>query len=158
MVCTDMCSQKHYYPRSFHLLIEPGAGSLAAGYVCARSSQNDSVNLDLQRRRIAEFAESKGWKLAKRYEESEEYEGTERRPALAQLLSDASRYWSRNVGRAYEALDCLRQLGIWCPIADEQWKINTVWQEGFDLVCVHKCVRAVRRDLRKSRTTRKEGN
>src|SRR5438067_10863262 len=63
MVCTDMCSQKHYYPRPLQVLIEPGPGSLAVGYVCARSVQDYSVSLALQKRRIAQFAESKGWKL-----------------------------------------------------------------------------------------------
>jgi DNA invertase Pin-like site-specific DNA recombinase len=121
-----MRSQKHYYTWPFQVLIESGPGSLAAGYVRARSLQ-DSINLALQRRQIAEFAESKGWELARWYEVPEKYEGTEQRSVFAQILSDASsqfqvllcstsRYWSRNVGRA------------------------------------------VRRDLRKSRTGRKEGN
>ncbi len=169
MVCTGMCSQKHYYSRQLQVLIEPELGSLAVGYVCVRSSQSDSVNLVLQRRRIAEFAASKGWELARWYEEPEEYEGTERPPAFAQLLEDASsqfqvvlcsasRYWSRNVGRAYESLDYLRQLGVWWATTDGQWDINTVLQEGFDVACVLKCLRAMHRDLRKSRTRRKEGN
>ena len=168
MVCTGMCSQKHSYTPPFQVLIEPGPGSPAVGYVRARSSQ-DSINLDLQRRRIAEFAESKGWELARWYEEPEEYRGMEQRPIFTQLLSDASsqfqvvlcsasRYWSRNIGSAYESLDHLRQLGIWWATADGRWDINTVWQEGFDMVCVLKCVRAVRRDLRKSRIGRKEGS
>ena len=126
--------------------------------------QDNSVKLALQRRRIAEFAESKGWEFASWYEEPEENGGTEQTPVLAQLLSDASsqfrvvlcsasRYWSRIVGRAL-SLDHLGQLGIWWATDDGRWHINTVWQEGFDMVCVLKCVRAVRRDLRKSRTGR----
>ncbi len=126
MVCTDMRSQKHYYTWPFQVLIESGPRSLAAGYVRARSLQ-DSINLALQRRGIVEFAESKGWELARWYEVPEKYEGTEQHSVFAQILSDASsqfqvmlcsasRYWSRNVGRA------------------------------------------VRRDLWKSRTGRKEGN
>ncbi len=163
-----MHSQKHKYTQPFQVLIEPGPGSPAVGYVSARSSQ-DSINLDLQRRRIAEFAEGKGWELLKWYEEPEEYEGTEQCPVFAQLLSDASsqfqvvlcsasRHWSRNVGLAYESLDHLHQLEVWWATADGQWDINTVWQEGLDTVCVLKCVRAVRRDLRKTRTVRKEEN
>lgn len=77
MVCTVMHSQKRYYTPPIQVLIEPGPGSLAVGYVRARSSQDDSIDLDLQRRRIAEFVESKGWELARWYEEPEEYEGTE---------------------------------------------------------------------------------
>jgi len=73
MVCTDMCSQKHCYPRPLQVLIEPGPGSLAVGYVCARSVQDYSVSLALQKRRIAQFTESKGWKLARWYKELEEY-------------------------------------------------------------------------------------
>lgn len=82
MVCTDMRSQKHYYTRTFQILIEPGPGSLAVGYISARSSQDNSINLDLQRRQIAEFAKSKGWKLAKWYEELKEYEVLSRDPFL----------------------------------------------------------------------------
>lgn len=168
MVCTDMRSQKHYYTWPFQVLIESGPGSLAAGYVRARSSQ-DSINLAPQRRRIAEFAESKGWELARWYEEPEEYRGTEQRPIFAQLMSDASsqfqvvlcsasKYWSRNVGCAYESLDHLRQLGVWRATADGQWDINTVWQEGIDVVCVLQCAHTVNRDRRMSRKGRKEEN
>jgi hypothetical protein len=163
-----MHNQKHYYTQPLQALIEPGTGSLAVGTVIARSSQ-DSINLDLQRRRIAEFAESKGWELVKWYEEIEEYKNPEQRPVFAQLLSDASsqfqvvlcstsRHWSRNVGPAYASMDLLRQLGVWWATADEQWDINTVWQEGLDTVSVLKCVSAVNPRLRKSRTGRKEVN
>ena len=136
MVCADMSSQKHYYIWPFQVLIESGPGSLAAGYIRAHSLQDNSVNLALQRRRIAEFAESKGWEFASWYEEPEENGGTEQTPVLAQLLSDtssqfqvvlcsASRYWSRIVGRAL-SLDHLGQLGIWWVTADGRWDINTV--------------------------------
>lgn len=163
-----MCSQKHSYTPPFQVLIEPGPGSPAVGYVSARSSQ-DSINLDLQRRRIAEFAESKGWELARWYEEPEENGDTEQYHVFAQLLDDAgsefqavlclaSRYWSRNISRSYESLGHLRRLGIWWATADGRWDINTVWQEGIDVVCVLQCARAVNRNLRKSRNGRKEEN
>jgi hypothetical protein len=161
-----MGSQKHSYTQPLQVLIEPGPGSLAVGYVCARSAQDDSINLDLQRRQVAEFAESKGWELTRWYEE---YEGMERCSVFAQLLSDASsqfqvvlcsasRYWSRNMGSAYESLDHLRQLGIWWATADGRWDINTVWQEGIEVVCVLQCAHTVNRDLRKPRIGRKEEN
>ncbi len=164
-----MGNQKHYYTQPLQVLIEPGPGSLAVGYVRARSAQDDSINLDLQRRRVAEFAGSKGWELTRWYEEPEEYEDMERCPVFAQLLSgassqfqvvlcSASRHWSRNIGSAYESLDHLRQLGIWWATADGRWDINTVWQEGFDVVCILECARAMNRDLRKSRKGRKEEN
>jgi Resolvase, N terminal domain len=169
MVCTDMCSQKHYYTQPLQVLIEPGLGSLAVGYVRTSSARDDSINLDLQRRWITEFAESKGWKLARWYEEPEEYEGAEQRPVIAQLLSDASsqfqvvlcsasRYWSRNVDRAYESLDHLRQRGIWWATADGQWNINTVWQKGIDELCI--LARSHRTNSRRARsqTWRKEEN
>jgi len=99
-----MCSQKHYYPSPFQVLIEPGPGSQFQAVLCL-----------------------------------------------------ANRHWSRNMSRIYESLDHLRQLGICWATADGRWDINTVWQEGFDMVDVLKCVHAMHRDLRKSRTVRKEG-
>jgi hypothetical protein len=111
MVCTDMRSQKHYYTWPFQVLIESGPGSLAAGYVRARSLQ-DSINLALQRRRIAEFAESKGWEFASWYEEPGENGGTEQTPVFAQILSDASSQsfrscCARRVGTGRELLAVL---------------------------------------------------
>src|SRR5438132_12922001 len=114
MVCTDMGSQKYYYTQPLQVLIEPGPGSLAVGYVRACSAQDDSINLDLQRRRVAEFAESKGWELVRWYEEPEENGDTAQYHVFAELLDDAgsefqavlclaSRYWSRNISRAYES-------------------------------------------------------
>ncbi len=149
---------------------EPGPGSLAAGYVCARLDLENSTNLSDQKRLIAEFAEKKGWNLAEWYEEPEQsavYDVPQQRPVFARLLNDASTrfqvvlcsasmYWSWFVGSAYASLDLLRQLEVWWATADGRWDINIVWQEGFDMVCVLKCVHAVRRDLRKSRTGRKE--
>lgn len=164
-----MRSQKHYYTRPLQVLIEPGPGSLAVSYVRACSAQDGSIDLELQRRQIAEFAGSKGWELVRWYEELEEYEGAEQRPVFAQLLSDASsqfqvmlcsasRYWSRNVGRAYESLDHLRQRGVWWATADGQWNINTVWQKGIDELCV--LARSHRTNSRRARsqTWRKEEN
>jgi hypothetical protein len=164
-----MRSQKHYYTQPLQVLIEPEPGSLAVGYVRARSSQDDSIDLDLQRRRIAEFAECKGWKLVRWYEEPKEYESTEQRPVFAQLLSDArsqfkvvlcsaNRYWSRNVGRAYVSLNHLRQLGVWWATTDRQWDINSVWQEGIDVICVLRRPHKANRRRARSQTRRKEEN
>jgi hypothetical protein len=65
-------------------------------------------------------------------------------PVFAQLLSDArsqfqvvicSTYecWARQGRSAYASLDLLRQLGVWWATTDEQWDINTVWQESIDV-------------------------
>jgi len=169
MESTGMCSKINYYTPPLQVLIEPGQGSLAAGYVRASSVQDDSINLDLQRRRIAEFAASKGWELVRWYEEPEEDGRKEQHDVFARLLNDAgsqfqvvlcsaSRHWSRNMSRVYESLDHLRRLEVWWATADGRWDINTVWQEGFDVVCVLQCARAVNRDLHKSRNGRKEEN
>src|SRR5712692_4811388 len=96
-----MCSQKHYYPSPFQVLIEPGPGSQFQAVLCL-----------------------------------------------------ASRHWSRNIGCAYESLDHLRQLGICWATADGRWDINTVWQEGIEVVCVLQCAHTVNRDLRKPRIGR----
>jgi hypothetical protein len=163
-----MHSQKHCYNQPHGVLIEPGPNSPAVGYINARSLQY-SICLDLRRRRSAEFAESNGWELIKWYGESEKYEYTEQFPVFAQLLNDASsqfqvvlysasRHWPRSVSMAFESLKFLHQFGAWRATADGQWDINSVWQEGLGTVCVLTCVRAVRRDRRKSRTGRKEGN
>jgi hypothetical protein len=114
------------------------------------------------KRLIAEFAEKKGWDPAEWFEEPEQsavYDVPEQRPVFTRLLNDASTrfqvvlcsasmYWSWYVGSAYASLDHLRQLEVWWATADGRWDINTVWQEGFDMVCVLKCVHTVRRDPR----------
>jgi len=164
-----MSRKKYYYTPPLQVLIEPGPGSLAVGYACASSAQDGSIGLDLQRRRIAEFVESKGWELVRWYEEPEGKGDAEQYHAFAQLLGDAggefqavvclaSRHWSRNISLAYKSLVHLRRLGIWWATADGRWDINTVWQEGIDVVCVLECARAVNRDLRKSQERRKEEN
>ena len=67
------------------------------------------------------------------------------------VLCLAGKYWSRNISHAYESLGHLRRLGVWWATPDGRWDINTVWQEGIDVVCVLKCARAVNRNLCKSR-------
>lgn len=120
-----MRSQKYYYPWPFQVLIEFVPGSLEAGYIRARSSQ-DSINLDLQRGRIADFTVSKGWELARWYEIPEEYEDTEQHSFFARIVSDAnsqfqvalcsaSRYWMRNVV---------------CAVCRDLWNSRTGRKEG----------------------------
>ena len=161
-----MRSQKYYYPWPFQVLIEFVPGSLEAGYIPVRSSQ-DSINLDLQRRRIAEFAESKGWELFKWYEEPEVYKDTEQYHVFAHLLDDAgsqfqivlysaSKNWPRKMCCVYGSLDHIRWLGVWWVTAERRWGINTMWHESFNVVCVQKCARAVNSDLRKSQKRRRE--
>jgi hypothetical protein len=162
-----MCSQKHYYSPPLQVLIEPGPGSLAVGYVCTSSMQDDSIDLNLQRRRIAEFAESKGWELFKWYEEPEVYRDTEQYHVFAHLLDDAgsqfqivlysaSKNRSRKMCCVYGSLDHIRWLGVWWVTAERRWGINIIWHESFNLVCVQKCARAVNSDLRKSQKRRRE--
>jgi DNA invertase Pin-like site-specific DNA recombinase len=119
-----MGSQKYYYPPPLQLMIEPGPGSLAIGYVCTSSAQVDLIDLDLQRRRIQRFAESKVWELFKWYEEPEVKGDTEQYHVFAHLLEDAgsqlqivlcspSKHWSRNMCCVYGSLDHIRWLGVW---------------------------------------------
>ncbi len=169
MVCMDIRDQRQDDNRIPQVMHEPGPGSLAAGYICSRLDLQNSTRIDVQKRLIAAFAEKKGWKLARWYEELEEYEGTDQRPAFAQLLNDASsqfqvvlcsasRYWSRDVGRAYKSLNHLRQLGVWWATADAQWDINTVWQKGIDTVCVLRYPLTVNRRQSRFQVRRKGGN
>ncbi len=103
-----MRSQKYYYPWPIQILIGSVPGSLKVKYRQAPSSQN-SINLDLQRRRIVDFSVSKWWELAQWHELPGEYEDMKQYSFFAQILSDAnsqfwiafcpaSRYRTRNVG------------------------------------------------------------
>ena len=100
-----------------------------------------------QQRRIQEFAEKKGWKFVRWYEEPEQsakYEEIEERPVFAQLLNEAGKQfqivlcymnnrWSRNVVVAFTSLTRLRQSRVWWATADGLWDIDKVQQDGFDV-------------------------
>ena len=97
------------------------------------------------------------------------FKSTEQRPVYLRLFSDArsqfkvvlcsaNRYWSRNVGRAYKSLNHLCQLGVWWATADGQWDINSVWQEGIDVICVLRRPHKANRRRAESQTRRKEEN
>jgi DNA invertase Pin-like site-specific DNA recombinase len=84
-----------------------------------------------QQRRIQEFAEKKGWKIVRWYEEPEQsakYEEIEERPVFARLLNEAGKQfqivlcymnnrWSRNVVVAFTSLTRLRQSRVWWATA-----------------------------------------
>ncbi len=171
-VLRAMQAQRKDDNRALQVIREPGPRSLAVGYVLARSEQATySVGLALQKRRVAALAERKGWKLIRWYEEPEQREKkvTAQRPVLAQLLSDArsqfqvvlcSTYkcWARGGRSAYVSLDLLRRLGVWWATANEQWDINTVWQEGIDVRIILRHMRLVNRYLASMQAGGKEEN
>jgi DNA invertase Pin-like site-specific DNA recombinase len=107
----------------------------------------DPITIATQKRHILEFAEKKGWKILRWYEEPEQsakYEEIERRPVFSQLLNDAGKQfqivlcymnsrWSRNVVADYTSLTQLRKQRIWWATADGLWDIDKVQQDGFDV-------------------------
>ena len=87
-----MARQKRHLSRVYRMIGEPGPGAIAVGYIRYSMELQDPATIATQKRRITEFAEKKGWKLAGWYEEPEQsakYEEIERRPVFAQLLNDA---------------------------------------------------------------------
>ena len=142
-----MPRQKRHLNRVYQLIGEPGPGAIAVGYVRYSMELQDPASIATQKRRITEFAEKKGWKLAGWYEEPEQsakYEEIERRPIFASLLNDAgtrfqivlcymNNRWSRNVPVAYNSLTRLRQLHVWWATSDGLWDIDKVQQDGFDV-------------------------
>lgn len=142
-----MPRQKRHQSRIYQMIGEPGPGAIAVGYVRYSSELQDKDTIITQKRRITEFAEQKGWKIARWYEEPErsaKYEEIEERPIFAQLLSDAgtqfqvilcymNNRWSRNVVVAYTSLTRLRRLRVWWATADGNWDIDRVQQDGFDI-------------------------
>jgi len=142
-----MARQKRHLSRVYQMIGEPGPGAIAVGYVRYSMELQDPASIATQKRRITEFAEKKGWKLAGWYEEPEQsakYEEIERRPVFAQLLNDAgtrfqivlcymNNRWSRNVPVAYNSLTRLRQLRVWWATSDGLWDIDKVQQDGFDV-------------------------
>src|SRR5712691_4942937 len=102
-----MPHQKRHLDRVYQVVDEPGPGSIAVGYVRSSSELHDSMSITTQKQRITEFATRKQWKIVRWYEESEQsagYEDVERRPVLAQLLSDA--------GAQFQIVMCARS-GLW---------------------------------------------
>jgi len=167
-----MHAQRQQDNRAFQVMREPGPGSLAVGYVLNRSEQATySLDPVLQKRGIAAFAERKRWKFIRWYEEPEQREQkvSAQHPVLAQLLSDArsqfqvvlcSTYkcWTRGGRSAYVSLDLLRRLGVWWATADEQWDINTVWQEAIDMRKIFRYMRLVNRYLASLQADGKQEN
>lgn len=84
-----MYNQKLYHTQLIQALVAPWLGSPAVGYVYARSSQ-DLIDLELHRRRIAEFAESEGWDHSRWHEEFESNKDAKQLPFVAHLSNDAS--------------------------------------------------------------------
>src|SRR5712692_8443115 len=142
-----MPRQKYHRNRVYRLIGEPGPGAIAMGYVRYSMELQDPATIATQKRRIAEFAEKKGWKLLGWYvepEQSAKYEEIEQRPVFAQLLNEAgtrfqivlcymNNSWSRNVPVAYNALARLRQQRVWWATSDGLWDIDKVQQDGFDV-------------------------
>ncbi|GAC1394497.1 MAG: hypothetical protein NVS2B12_10910 [Ktedonobacteraceae bacterium] len=142
-----MPRQKYHRDRVYQVVGEPGLGAVAVGYVRYSSELQDPTTIATQKRCILEFAEKKGWKILRWYEEPEQsakYEEIEDRPIFAQLLKDAGKQfqivlcsmnsrWSRNVVVAYTSLTQLRKQRLWWATADGLWDIDKVQQDGFDV-------------------------
>jgi site-specific DNA recombinase len=142
-----MPRQKYHCDRVYQVVGEPGPAAIAVGYVRYSSELQDPTTIATQKRRILEFAEKKGWKISRWYEEPEQsakYEEIEYRPIFAQLLKDAGKQfqivicymnsrWSRNVVVAYTSLTQLRKQRLWWATADGLWDIDKVQQDGFDV-------------------------
>jgi DNA invertase Pin-like site-specific DNA recombinase len=142
-----MPRQKYHRDRVYQIVGEPGPGSIAIGYVRYSSELQDPTTIATQKRRIQEFADKKGWRIVRWFEEPEQsakYEEINHRPVFAQVLSEAGRQfqivlcymnnrWSRNVVVAYTSLTRLRQLRVWWATADGLWDIDKVQQDGFDV-------------------------
>lgn len=142
-----MSRQKFHRDRVYQVVGEPGVGSAAVGYVRYSSELQDPTTIVTQKRRIQEYADTKGWKIVHWYEEPEQsakYEEIDKRPVFAQLLNEAgirfqivlcymNNRWSRNVVVAYTSLTRLRRARIWWATSDGLWDIDKVQQDGFDV-------------------------
>ena len=97
---------------------------------------------------ITEFAEKKGWKIIRWYEEPEQsakYEDVDERPIFAQLLRDAeakhfqivlcyaNNRWSRNTTLALVSLSRLRRANVWWATADGLWDLGKTQQDGIGM-------------------------
>src|SRR6266487_3811835 len=95
-----MPRHKYHRSRVYQSMGEPGPGSIAVGYVRYSSEMQDPATIVTQKRVIAEFAEKKGWKIVRWYEEPEQsakYDDVEERPIFAQLLRDGSEPFSSRI-------------------------------------------------------------
>jgi DNA invertase Pin-like site-specific DNA recombinase len=134
-----MPRQKRHANRVYHLVGEPGPGAKAVGYVRYSMELQDPASIVTQKRRIEEYAHTKGWKIVRWYEEPEQsakYEEIDKRPIFAQLLADAgsgfgvvlcymNNRWARNVPVAYMSLSQLRRKHVWWATADGLWETST---------------------------------
>ncbi|MGH2482501.1 MAG: recombinase family protein, partial [Ktedonobacteraceae bacterium] len=143
-----MPRRKFHRERVYQVAVEPGRGSVAVGYVRYSSEMQDPATIATQKRVISEFAEKKGWRIVRWYEEPEQsakYEEVEARPVFAQLFRDAeakqfqvvlcyvNNRWSRNTALTLVSLSRLRKLGVWWATADGLWDINKAQQDGIGL-------------------------
>src|SRR6266581_6729581 len=86
-----MPRQKYHRDRVYQVVGEPGPEAIVVGYVRYSSELQDPTTIATQKRRILEFAEKKGWKIVRWYEEPEQSakcEEIEDRPVFAQLLEE----------------------------------------------------------------------
>ena len=140
-----MPRHKYHRSRVYQSMGEPGPGSIAVGYVRYSSEMQDPATIVTQKRVIAEFAEKKGWKIVRWYEEPEQsakYDDVEERPIFAQLLRDgeanhfqvvlcyANNRWSRNTTLALVSLSRLRRANVWWATADGLWDLGKMQQDG----------------------------
>ena len=140
-----MSRQKKHRSRVYQIVGEPGTGAIAVGYVRYSSEMQDPATIVTQKRVITEFAEKKGWKIVRWYEEPEQsakYEEIEARPVFAQLFKDAearhfqvvlcyaNNRWSRNTALTLVSLSRLRRAGIWWDTADGLWDLDKTQQDG----------------------------
>lgn len=145
-----MPRQKRHASRIYQMIGEPGPGAATVGYVRYSMELQDKTSIVTQKRRIREFADKKGWKIVRWYEEPEQsakYNEIEQRPVFAQMLKDAGIHfqvvlcyennrWARNVEVAYRSLTRLRRLRVWWATSDGLWDIDKVQQDGFDVAFV----------------------
>ena len=156
-----MPRQKYHRDRVYQIVGEPGQRSIAVGYVRYNSELQDPTTIATQKQCIQEFADKKGWKIVRWYEEPEQSakcEEIEQRPIFAQLLCDAgvqfrvvicstSGQWTRNIAVAYESFAHLRRLDVWWATSDGFWDINRVEREGREVFCCLKDPRPSKRRL-----------
>jgi len=142
-----MPRRKRHSNRVYQMIGEPGPGSTAVGYVRYSMELQDPASIVTQKRRIEEYARTKGWTISRWYEEPEQsakYEEIEKRPIFAQLLADAgvtfqivlcymNNRWARNAAVAYASLGQLRRKRVWWATADGMWDIDKVQTDGFDV-------------------------
>ncbi len=140
-----MPRHKYHRDRVYQLMGEPGPGSIAVGYVRYSSEMQDPASIVTQKRVITEFADKKGWRIIRWYEEPEQsakYEDVDERPVFAGMLKDgeagafqvalcyANNRWSRNTALTFLSLSRLRKARVWWATADGLWDIDRIQQDG----------------------------